>query len=44
MYFHTAIEDTTKIHNLIEEEIKASKLREVEYNKLENINGGFNII
>lgn len=40
MYFDTAIEDTTNIHNLIEEEIKASKLREVKYNKLENINGG----
>tara|TARA_X000000950_G_scaffold43209_2_gene48400 strand:- start:7418 stop:7648 length:231 start_codon:yes stop_codon:yes gene_type:complete len=40
LYFHTAIEDTTNIHNLIEEEIKASKLREVGYNKLENINGG----
>tara|TARA_B100000989_G_scaffold162577_1_gene121395 strand:- start:2880 stop:3110 length:231 start_codon:yes stop_codon:yes gene_type:complete len=40
MYFHTAIEDTTNIHNLIEEEIKQSKLREVEYNRLENINGG----
>ena len=40
MYFKTAIEDTTNIHNLIEQEIKASKLREVEYNKLENINGG----
>jgi hypothetical protein len=40
MYFGTAIEDTTNIHNLIEKEIKASKLREVEYNRLENINGG----
>ena len=40
MYFKTAIEDTTNIHNLIEEEIKASKLREVEHNRLENINGG----
>ena len=40
MYFGTAIEDTTNIHNLIEEEIKASKLREVEHNRLENINGG----
>lgn len=40
LYFHTAIEDTTNIHNLIEEEIKSSKLREVEYNRLENINGG----
>ena len=39
LYFGTAIEDTTNIHNLIEEEIKASKLREVEYNRLENING-----
>ena len=40
MYFGTAIEDTTNIHNLIEEEIKISKLREVEHNRLENINGG----
>ena len=40
MYFKTAIEDTTNIHNLIEEEIKTSKLREVEHNRLENINGG----
>ena len=40
LYFCIAIEDTTNIHNLIEEEIKASKLREVEHNKLENINGG----
>ena len=40
MYFGTAIEDTTNIHNLIEQEIKASKLREVEHNRLENINGG----
>lgn len=39
LYFGTAIEDTTNIHNLIEEEIKASKLREVEYNRLEGING-----
>lgn len=39
LYFGTAIEDTTNIHNLVEEEIKASKLREVEYNRLENING-----
>ena len=40
MYFKTAIEDTTNIHNLIEEEIKASKLREVGHNRLEDINGG----
>lgn len=40
MYFKTAIEDTTNIHDLIQKEIKSSKLREVEYNKLENINGG----
>ena len=39
LYFGTAIEDTTNIHNLVEEEIKASKFREVEYNRLENING-----
>jgi len=40
MYFKTAIEDTTNIHNLIEQEIKTSKLRELEHNRLENINGG----
>jgi len=40
MYFGTAIEDTTNIHNLIEQEIKTSKLRELEHNRLENINGG----
>ena len=39
MYFKTAIEDTTNIHNLIEQEIKASKLREVKHNRLEGING-----
>ena len=40
MYFKTAIEDTTNIHNLIQKEINSSKLREVEYNKLEGIYGG----
>ena len=40
MNIKPALEDTTNIHNLNKEEIKASKLREVEYNKLENINGG----
>jgi len=40
LYFGTAIEDTTNIHNLIEQEIKTSKLREVEHNRLDNINGG----
>jgi len=40
LYFGTAIEDTTNIHNLIKEEIKTSKLREVEHHRLENINGG----
>ena len=39
LYFGTAIEDTTNIHNLIEQEIKASKLREVKHNRLEGING-----
>mgnify|MGYP005725669563 FL=1 len=33
MYFKTALEDTTNIHNLIKEESKASKRREVDYNK-----------
>jgi hypothetical protein len=40
LYFGTAIEDTTNIHNLIEQEIKTSKLREAEHNRLHNINGG----
>lgn len=40
MYFGTTIEDTTNIYNLIQKEINESKLREVEYNRLENINGG----
>lgn len=40
LYFGTQIEDTTNIHNLIEQEINASKLREVEHNRLDNINGG----
>ena len=40
MYFGMQIEDTTNIHNLIEQEIKTSKLREVEHNRLDNINGG----
>ena len=40
MYFGTAIEDTTNIHDLIQKEINSSKLREVEHNRLENINGG----
>ena len=40
MYFKTAIEDTTNIHDLIQKEINSSKLREVEHNRLENINGG----
>ena len=40
MYFGTAIEDTTNIHDLIQKEINSSKLREVQFNELENINGG----
>jgi hypothetical protein len=40
MYFGTAIEDTTNIHDLVQKEINSSKLREVEYNRLEDINGG----
>ena len=40
MYFGTAIEDTTNIHDLVQKEINSSKLREAEYNRLENINGG----
>tara|TARA_Y100000361_G_scaffold32310_1_gene27012 strand:+ start:70 stop:300 length:231 start_codon:yes stop_codon:yes gene_type:complete len=40
MYFKTAIEDTTNIHDLIQKEINSSKLREVEFNVLDSINGG----
>lgn len=40
MYFHTAIEDTSNIHDLVQKEINSSKLREVELNRLEDINGG----
>ena len=40
MYFKTAIEDTTNIHDLIQKEINSSKLREVEFNALDSINGG----
>ena len=40
MYFKTAIEDTTNIHDLIQKEINSSKLREVQFNKLDDINGG----
>ena len=40
MYFGTQIEDISRITDLIDDEIKASKLREVEHNRLENINGG----
>lgn len=40
MYFKTAIEDTTNIHDLIQKEINSSKLREVQFNELDNINGG----
>ncbi len=39
MYFGTAIEDTTSIHDLIQKEITSSKLREVQFNNLEDING-----
>ena len=40
MYFKTAIEDTTNIHDLIQKEINSSKLREVKFNELDSINGG----
>ena len=40
MYFGTAIEDTTNIHDLIQKEINSSKLREVQFNTLDDINGG----
>ena len=39
MYFGTAIEDTTNIHDLIQKEINSSKLREVQFNEIDNING-----
>ena len=40
MYFGTAIEDTTNIHRLIDEEIVEAMRRQAKENELENINGG----
>ena len=40
MYFQTAIEDTTNIHDLIQKEINSSKKREAQFNQLDDINGG----
>ena len=40
MYFQTAIEDTTNIHDLIQKEINSSKMREAQFNQLDDINGG----
>ena len=40
MYFKTAIEDTTNIHDLIQKEINSSKMREAQFNQLDDINGG----
>lgn len=40
MYFETAIEDTTNIHNLIDQEIVEAMRREVKMNQLDDINGG----
>ena len=40
MYFGTAIEDTTNIHNLIQDEIKVAQDKQAKENYLENINGG----
>ena len=40
MYFHTAIEDTTNIHRLVDEELVVAMRRQARENELENINGG----
>ena len=39
-YFGTAIEDLGSIHRFIQDQINQSKLREVEFNRLNDINGG----
>ena len=40
MYFGTAIEDTTNIHRLVDEELVVAMRRQARENELENINGG----
>ncbi len=40
MYFHTAIEDTTNIHRLVDEELVVAMREQARENELENINGG----
>ena len=38
--FGTEIEDLGSIHRFIQDQINQSKLREVEFNRLNDINGG----
>jgi len=40
LYFGTAIEDTTNIHRLVDEELVVAMRRQARENELENINGG----
>lgn len=40
LYFGTAIEDTTNIHRLVDEELIVAMRRQARENELENINGG----
>jgi hypothetical protein len=40
MYFGTAIDDTTNIHRLVDEELVVAMRRQAEQNYLDNINGG----
>jgi hypothetical protein len=40
LYFGTAIEDTTNIHRLIDDELIVAMRRQARENNLENINGG----
>ena len=40
LYFCTAIEDTTNIHRLIDEELVVAMRRQAKENELDNINGG----
>ena len=40
MYFGTAIEDTTNIHRLVDEELVVAMRGQARANELENINGG----
>ena len=40
MYFGTAIEDTTNIHRLVDEELVVAMRRQAKENELDQINGG----